>query len=176
LPGTVKVRPITYSATKLDYSSWRLCGQCSGIRGVRDIKVGLPPNPQQNCKNPNVRLRKTHLAATRRTGVVIGRVGLALRPSASGRRHPRIIRLRQQFHFHVAHPNPRSGVTRYDCSVPFLLLFSDQAVEFAKPPLSQRPMTPTARTAVGASAQIPTAKFQYRRPACNRSGFQRRSG
>jgi hypothetical protein len=29
LPGTVKVRPITYAITKLDYSSWHLRGQCS---------------------------------------------------------------------------------------------------------------------------------------------------
>jgi hypothetical protein len=32
LPGTVKVRPITYAITKLDYSSWRLRGQRSCIR------------------------------------------------------------------------------------------------------------------------------------------------
>ena len=38
------------------------------------------------------------------------------------------------------------------CSDPHPAILSNQAVEFAQPPLSQRPMTPTAGPAVGNSA------------------------
>ena len=65
------------------------------------------------------------------------------------------VKIRNDQHSHQFYPAVTAVSFGYYCSVPLLLLFSDQAVEFAKPSLSQRPMTPTARTAVGASGRIP---------------------
>ena len=73
------------------------------LRVVRDMKVGPPADPQQDCKNPSVRLRKTLLTALRRIGISINYELTSLEASVSGRRNTRIIRLHRQIHFHVAH-------------------------------------------------------------------------
>ena len=83
-----------------------------GSQWVRDVKVGPPADPQQNCKNPSVRLRKRLSTVVRRTGISISSGLTRLEASVSDDRNPRKIRLRRQFQFHVAHPVSIPGIGR----------------------------------------------------------------